>query len=108
MIYYAILAGMTLIGAIASLFLKGASASDNIMKMLVNINLYIGGGLYVLSAILNIFVLRYMDYSIVLPLTSITYIWTMVLSRFILKEKITIKKMAGTILIIVGAVFISI
>lgn len=107
MIYYVILLIMTLIGSIASLFLKKASGSESFLKMLLNINLYLGGGLYVLSAVLNIYVLRYLDYSVVLPLTAITYIWTMILSYLILKEKITVKKVLGTMLIIVGAIMIS-
>ncbi|MFR2167688.1 MAG: hypothetical protein ACLS5W_07540 [Coprococcus sp.] len=47
--------------------------------------------MYLVSALLNIYVLRYLDYSVVLPLTSVTYIWTMVISYFILKEKISKK-----------------
>lgn len=108
MIYYAVLLIMTLLGSVASLFLKKASGSESFLKMIFNINLYLGGGLYVLSAVLNIYVLRFLDYSVVLPLTAITYIWTMVLSYIILKEKITVKKMLGTVLIILGAVMISI
>lgn len=76
--------------------------------MLKNINLYIGGGLYLISALLNIFVLRYLDYSVVLPLTSITYVWTMIISYLILKESITKRKIAGVALILVGAVLVSI
>lgn len=76
----------------ASLFLKKASASESIIATIKNINLYIGGALYLVSALLNIYVLRYLDYSVVLPLTSVTYIWTMVISYFILKEKISKKR----------------
>ena len=85
--YFILLLVMTLLGSVASLFLKKASGSEGIIAMLKNINLYIGGFLYLASAVLNIIVLRYLDYSIVLPLTSITYIWTMILSYMILKEK---------------------
>jgi drug/metabolite transporter (DMT)-like permease len=99
---------MTIIGSIASLFLKKASASDGIVALFKNINLYIGGCLYLCSALLNIWVLRKLDYSVVLPLTSFTYIWTMILSYFILKEKITAKKMIGVALIIFGAILVSI
>ena len=76
--------------------------------MLKNINLYIGGALYLASAVANIIVLKKMEYSIVLPLTSITYIWTMILSYMILKEKITKKKIGGVILILIGAVCVDI
>lgn len=107
-LYYAILILMTIIGAVASLFLKRATQINNYLKMLFNINLYLGGGLYLLSALLNIYVLKYLDYSVVLPLTSITYVWTMILSAFVLKEKITSKKLLGVTLIFVGAIFVSI
>ena len=104
MICYVLILAMTLMGAIASIFLKRASSSENFIKMLMNMNLYVGGGLYVASALLNIVVLRYLNYSVVLPLTSVTYIWTMVLSYMVLKEKISKKKIMGVICIIIGAV----
>lgn len=99
---------MTLLGSAASLFLKKASGSDGIVGTLKNINLYIGGALYLASAVVNIIVLKKMDYSIVLPLTSIAYIWTMVLSYIILKETITKRKLGGVFLILIGAVCVSI
>lgn len=108
LIYYLILIIMTLIGAIASLYLKKASNSDGMLNIIKNINLYIGGILYLISAILNIYILKFLDYSIVLPLTSVTYIWTMILSYFKLNEKINKKKIIGVILIIIGAILVSI
>ena len=108
LIYYLILIIMTLIGAIASLYLKKASNSEGMFNIIKNINLYIGGILYLISAILNIYILKFLDYSIVLPLTSVTYIWTMILSYFKLNEKINKKKIIGVILIIIGAILVSI
>jgi hypothetical protein len=107
-IYYLGLLIMTMIGAVASLFLKKASGSNGLVEMLKNVNLYIGGFLYITSAVLNIWLLKILDYSVILPLTSLTYIWTMVLSYFILKEKITLKKMVGVCLILIGAIIISV
>ena len=86
MIYYIVLLVMTMFGSVASLFLKKASGSNSPIDMLKKI----------------------LDYSVILPLTSLTYIWTMVLSYFILKERITVKKIAGVCLILVGAIIISI
>lgn len=107
-IYYIVLLIMTTFGSVASLFLKKASGSNGLINMLKNINLYIGGFLYVSSAVLNIWLLKILDYSVILPLTSLTYIWTMFLSYFILKEKITVKKIVGVCLILIGAIMISI
>ncbi len=106
--YFAVLIVMTILGAVASLYLKKASGAENMIQMLKNVHLYIGGFLYLSSALLNIWILKYLEYSVVLPLTSFTYIWTMLLSYFILKEKITKKKIAGVIFIVIGAIFVSI
>lgn len=97
---------MTVLGSVASLFLKRASGSSSVVAMLKNYNLYLGGFLYLAAALLNVYILRYMEYSVVLPLTSITYIWTMVISYLVLKEKITSKKIAGVCLIATGVVIL--
>lgn len=108
MIYFCLILCMTFMGAVASIFLKKASGSDGFFKMLFNVNLYIGGFLYVAAAVLNIVVLRYLDYSVVLPLSSVTYIWTMVLSNRMLQETITKKKILGVACIVLGAVCVAI
>ena len=71
-VYFICLLIMTVLGSVASLFLKKASGTDGILAMIKNVNLYIGGFLYLASAILNIWLLRYLEYSVVLPLTSLT------------------------------------
>lgn len=108
MVYFVSLLLMTLMGSIASLFLKKASEQKSLFSLLKNINLYIGGILYLISAVMNIWLLRYLDYSVVLPLTSLTYIWTMILSYLILKEKISKKKIFGVLLILIGAICVSV
>ena len=114
MLPYSLIFIMTVMGSVASLFLKKASASlegDGMVAVFIRLfvtpSLYVGGILYVLSALINIYVLRLLDYSQVLPLTAFTYVWTMILARIKLKEKLGIKKVAGVILIIVGAVLVS-
>lgn len=87
---------------------KRASGSNGLKSLLFNQNLYIGGILYLFSAVLNIWILRFLDYSVVLPLTSLTYVWTMVVSYLVLKEKIARRKIAGVLFVLVGAVIVSI
>lgn len=107
-VYYLLIIVMSAFGGFAGLFLKKASSSLHGIKSLIfNLNLYIGGFLYLMGAFINIYVLKYLDYSIVLPLTSITYIWTMIISYFKLNEKITGKKIMGVLCIFIGAVFIA-
>ena len=71
---------MTYLGAQASVFLKKASSHGNLKECICSRYLYLGGSLYIICALLNIWVLKYLDYSKMLPLTSITYIWTLILA----------------------------
>lgn len=103
---YLLILIMTIMGSVASLFLKKASGFKDLKGLLFNINLYVGGFLYLGAAILNIMVLKKMDYSIVLPLTSFTYVWTMIISYLFLHEHISYKKIIGVTCIIVGAMII--
>lgn len=107
MIDYMLIGCMTLMGAAASIFFKRASACGGFWKMAADMNLYIGGFLYVAAAGMNIIVLKHMDYSVVLPLTSVTYIWTMMLSYMLLKESVTKKKVIGVCCIVLGAVCVA-
>ena len=108
MIYYLCVLVMTAMGSIASIHLKMASGETTIIQTIRNKHLYYGGILYVVAAVINVLVLRYLPYSVVLPLTSLTYIWTLLFSKIALREKINTKRIIGVVLIMIGAVFISI
>ena len=54
------------------------------------------------SALVNVLLLQVMPYSVVVPLGALTYIWTMLLSARLLKEKISMRKIAGILTVIVG------
>lgn len=96
----------TLLGSFGGFFFKKSTKSPTIFGIIKSPFLYIGAAFYGIGAILNIIELKYLPYSVVLPITSITYIWTLVISYFLLKEKITKFKMVGVGLIIGGAIFI--
>lgn len=98
---------MTLIGSFGGFFFKKSTAGSSVLSIVKSKFLYIGGCLYVVSAIMNIFVLRYMPLSVVLPMTAITYIWSMIISKIVFKEKITKFKFIGITLIIIGVIFIT-
>ena len=114
MLPYSFIFFMTIMGAVASLFLKKASGSMNgksliesVLNLLKTPSLYVGGILYLLASVLNIYVLRILDYSSVLPLSAFTYVWTMFLARWQFGEKLTKRKMAGVFLVVFGAVLVS-
>lgn len=114
MLAYSFIFLMTVMGSIASLFLKQASGSlkgENIAAIVLNMlktpSLYAGGLLYLAASALNIYVLRILDYSSVLPLSAFTYVWTMFLAKLKFGEKLTWRKMAGVLLVVIGAVLVS-
>lgn len=98
---------MTLMGSFGGFFFKKSTDSNTILSIIKNKFLYIGGILYLSSAILNIIVLKYMPLSVVLPITAITYIWSMIISKITLNEKITIFKIFGIMFIINGVICIA-
>lgn len=104
---YAQLLLMTVIGAFAGFSLKKASGSSGIRQILHSPWFFLGGTLYFATALVNIYILKYLPYSTVLPLTSLTYIWSFILSYKFLSENITKYKRTGIVLIILGALFIS-
>lgn len=98
---------MTYLGAQASVFFKKMSYYKSIVEILKSQYLYFGCGLYFIASLLNIYILRFIDYSKVLPLTSLTYIWTMILSFLIFKEQISVLKITGILFIFIGAILIA-
>jgi drug/metabolite transporter (DMT)-like permease len=92
------------LSAVAALFLK--KASDAKLKLInflfFNLHFYIGLGLYFFASLGSIIALKYLPYGIVYALSSTTYVWTLVLSRIFLSEKITRNKVFSVMLILSG------
>lgn len=105
---YSSLILMTIIGAFAGYCLKKASNDKNWRTVLLQPWLYGGGALYLIAAWINVIVLKYLQYSVVLPLTSITYVWTLIISHYFLHEHIGREKIIGVVLIMLGAVLVNI
>lgn len=102
---------MTFSGSLGAFFLKkGMSKMQkiSIFGMLKIPELYTGGILYVLGACMNIILLRSMPYTVVYPMTSLTYVWTMFVSSVLLNEKITKNKVIAVVCIICGICLITV
>jgi drug/metabolite transporter (DMT)-like permease len=98
---------MTFFGSLGGFYLKKASSSFQTSIKNLFVFLAIGGIFYVAGAVINIILLKRLPYSIVFPLTSVTYFWTMLLSSVWLKERFTMKKLIGVTLILTGCIFLS-
>lgn len=99
---------MTCLGSLGAICFKKTSISGNIhMKELLRDKwLYIGGALYVAGAVFNIIVLRFLPLSVVLPFSSITYIWTIFFSNRFFHEKINRFKIIAMVCIVAGVVLL--
>ena len=110
LLLYSMVIGGCALSALAAYFFKTASAGlkgPNILLLLREKALWTGGLLYLVSAVNNIFLLGYMDYSALLPMGSITYIWTIIVAYKLLGEKITARKIAGVAAIVCGAALLA-
>ncbi|MEL4503950.1 EamA family transporter [Luteococcus sp. H138] len=99
--------GMTVLGAVASLMLKLASGNLRVAHLLTDWHFYAGGLGYLSAALVNIWVLRHLELSVVLPLTALTYVWTLLIARVFLGESLTWRKLAGVGLILLGVLLIA-
>lgn len=100
---------MTISGTFGALCFKKATAQlsgKSLFSVLRCIWLYLGGGCYVCGALLNIVLLRYMAYSVLYPMTCLTYIWTMLVSYLAFDEKITKYKVIALICIVTGVILV--
>ena len=99
---------MTLNGALGAFFLKaGMDRVDGFLSMFRTPKLYLGGCCYLTGAVLNILLLRHLDYSVLYPMTAVTYVWSMLLSAAFLGERITRRKLVGVAAILVGVFILS-
>lgn len=100
----------TMIGAVGALQLKkGAEKMKGIMLQKVfTLRIWIGLFLYGIASLITLFVLLRENVSIIYPLTAMSYIWVIILSKVYLKEQINAYKMFAIGFIILGIVFLTI
>lgn len=107
--YFLVVILMTVLGAFGAYFFKIGSEKMQGLFSLVKIKtIYVGAVFYVLAALLNVYVLMFLPFSIVLPFTAVSYIWSTLIASAFLKEKITKYKLIGLGCIVIGAVLLGI
>lgn len=104
---YFLLVLFTIFGSLGGFFFKRATLiSKDFRSIFYNYNIYIGLFFYFISAAINIYVLMLLPYSIVLPCSAITYIWSLIIGNRFLMEYVGKLKVGGVIMIIVGVTLI--
>ena len=98
----------SLIGSIGAVFLKSGShrLHRNLRSLVLNYHLGAGVGFFLLSSYFFVLGLRRGELTVLYPLVSLSYIWTLVWSRLFFKEPFTRTKVFGLGLILVGVCFI--
>ncbi|MGX6446100.1 EamA family transporter [Neobacillus sp. K501] len=91
---------MTLFGAAGGVFFKLLSTTKKKIFFLV------GGFFYGIGALLNIVLLKELPYTVVFPANALTYIWALILAKWVFNEKIGKYKLIGVVFIILGIVML--
>lgn len=100
-------------GAIAAFLLKKSTKKikklwpiKTAIRNILESKILIGGIIYFITAIFAILLLKKLDVMVFFPLTSVTYIFSFILANKYLNEKITINKIIGICLIIIGVILV--
>jgi drug/metabolite transporter (DMT)-like permease len=98
----------TVFTAVGQLFFKYSSEtfSFNFVSLITNYNLIIGFLFYGLGAFFLIIALKFGDLSKIYPFVALNFVWVLLLSFFVLGEKINSFKINAVILIIFGVILI--
>ena len=102
--YVLILIFSVFISSVSQIILKKSSGEEHksLIKEYLNFKVILGYGLLVLSTILTVIALKGISYKSEPIIESIGYVFIMILSRVFLKEKITVRKVIGNVLILIG------
>lgn len=105
---YLLLFGSVALGAGGQVALKlGVGGAASLLSALLTPLVWLGLGLYGLSAILWMGVLRTLDLSFAYPFASLTYPLVMILSYVVLKEPLVWTRLVGTLVVLVGILIIA-
>ncbi len=97
------------IGSFGAVFLKiGSDKLRHGLRNILSLPLAAGVAMYLLSSVFFIAALRNGELSVLYPLVSLGYIWTLLWSNLFFKEPLTRYKFLGLFLILVGVSFIGI
>jgi multidrug transporter EmrE-like cation transporter len=95
------------IGSFGAVFLKvGSTRLRQGLRHILSLPLAAGVGMYLLSSVFFIAALRNGELSVLYPLVSLGYVWTLLWSNLFFKEPLTRYKFLGLFLILVGVSFI--
>lgn len=97
----------SLIGSFGAVFLKlGSEHMRHGFLRIFNVKLAAGVGLFLVSSYFFVQGIRQGELSVLYPMVSLGYIWTLFWSRLFFREPFTREKFLGLFLILVGVFFV--
>jgi drug/metabolite transporter (DMT)-like permease len=87
---------MTLLGSLGGVLFKLHSVRRK------QLYLFFGALSYGFGALLNIYLLRSLPYTVVMPANALTFLWTLLFAKWFFRERIGATKIAGIICIGAG------
>jgi drug/metabolite transporter (DMT)-like permease len=97
------------IGSVGAVFLKmGAKHLSRGIWGALNWELAAGVALFLGSSVPFIMALKHGELSVLYPMVSLSYVWTMVWSRMFFQEPVTRAKVGALVVILVGITFIGV
>jgi multidrug transporter EmrE-like cation transporter len=99
----------SLIGSFGAVFLKlGAAPMKNGLRYILNWKLAAGVSLFVGSSVPFVMGLRHGELSVLYPMVSLGYVWTMFWSKIFFDEPVTRAKIGALAMILTGIVCIGV
>jgi len=83
------------------------SYTDIILSLLTNWQVISGLGLYFIGALAWLFVLARVDVSFAYPFVGLGFILTMILGALVLSETISVSRLVGTFLVVLGVALVA-
>ncbi|MFN7918454.1 MAG: EamA family transporter [Bryobacteraceae bacterium] len=105
----ALVFGASFLGSIGAVFLKSASGRINrdVWSIVMNWRLAAGIVMYVLSSLFYLKGIKQGELTILFPMVSLGYVWTLFWSRLFFQEEFTKSKFIGLGFIIAGIVLLA-
>lgn len=92
------------IGSFGAVFLKSGAVRlhSNLLTLLLNWRLAIGVSFFLISSVIFIIAIKHGELSVLYPMVSLGYVWTMLWSRIFFGEPFTRSKIIGLGMILLG------
>jgi drug/metabolite transporter (DMT)-like permease len=96
----------SVVGSFGAVFLKLGAVRLSGIPSLLNWRLMLGVGLYLGSSVFYGWGIKNGQISVLFPMVSLGYVWTMVWARLFFKERFTRQKFMGLGMILLGVLFV--